>query len=172
MSSAQDSVTPFEWQCILMETVIKKHRLRLEGHFHILLSALQPLLRNLLTFQRSGQETKATAFTRLLTLVCEPTVGAVSRGQNHNALDSATATAKRLAGRHMHLVLMQYVKLQLETDTSRPVREALEPGMNSIFGILSSDSRKILNDAMDASGRAILREMFKQYTQYGRWKGI
>jgi len=25
---------------------------------------------------------------------------------------------------------------------------------------------------MDASGRAILREMFKQYNKFGKWKGI
>lgn len=172
MSSTEDTKTPFEWQCKVVEVIIKKHRLRLEGHYHILLSALQPLLRNLIQSQRSGQDIKATAFTRLITLVCEPTVGAVSRNQNNNALDSATAKAKRTAGRHMHLVLMQYVKLQLETDMSRPVREALQPGMYSIFGILEDDARKILNDAMDASGRAILREMYKQYRNFGKWKGI
>lgn len=72
----------------------------------------------------------------------------------------------------MYLVLMQYVKIQLETDVPRNVREALEPAMNSIFNITPPEGRKILNDAMDGSGRAILREMFKRYTKFGKWSGV
>ncbi|KAG9257258.1 Urb2/Npa2 family-domain-containing protein [Emericellopsis atlantica] len=183
-SLSSDKITgvsppPFIWMCKLVEVVIKKHRLRLEGHYHILLSVLQALLRNLIDEQPStpaaegpSQETKAGAFARLVTLVCEPTAGAVSRAQPHSALDSATDAAKRSAGRHMYLVLMQYVKLQLESHVSRGVREALEPAMNSIFDITPPEGRKILNDAMDASGRAVLREMFKRYTRFGKWTGV
>ena len=175
-----NSAVPFIWLCKLVEVIIKKHRLRLEGHYHLLLAALQPLLRNLVLSQRSSQgnsdvlshESKATAFGRLITLMCEPTAGAVARSQHHSTLDSATDEAKRTAGRHMYLVIMQYVKLQLETDISRGLREALEPAMNTIFDITPPEGRKILNDAMDASGRAILREMFKRYTKFGKWSGV
>jgi nucleolar pre-ribosomal-associated protein 2 len=175
----KSSAVSFIWMCKLVEVVIKKHRLRLEGHYHILLNAMQSLLRNLIIEQRTidstdglTQESKAHAFSRLVTLVCEPTAGAVARSQHHSTLDSATDAAKRTAGRHMYLVLMQYVKLQLETDVSRTLREALEPAMNSIFDVTPREGRKILNDAMDSSGRAILREMFKRYTRFGKWTGV
>lgn len=175
----EQSSIPFIWMCKLVEVVIKKHRLRLEGHSHILLNSLQALLRNLVIEQRTidstdglSQESKAHAFSRLVTLICEPTAGAVARSQQHSSLDSATDAAKRTAGRHMYLVLMQYVKLQLETDVSRGLREALEPAMNSIFDITPQEGRKLLNDAMDGSGRAILRDMFKRYTRFGKWTGV
>ncbi|KJZ72903.1 hypothetical protein HIM_07666 [Hirsutella minnesotensis 3608] len=165
--------------CKLVEAVIKKHRVRLEGHYHLLLSALQALLRNLVVSQVPAaqgqercQESMAQAYGRLITLICEPTAGAVSRSQLHGALDSATDAAKRSAGRHMYLVLMQYVKLQLEANVPRVVREALEPAVNSIFDITSPETRKILNDAMDSSGRAILREMYKRYVKFGKWSGV
>jgi len=175
-----DSGAPYIMLCKLVEVIIRKHRLRLEGHFHILLSTMQPLLRNLIQDQREShtgdggisQESKASAYGRLITLVCEPTAGAVSRSRHHSALDSAIDAAKRTAGRHMYLILMQYVKLQLEVGVSRPVREALEPAMNSIFDITPLDGRKILNYAVDASGRAILREMSKRYTRFGKWSGV
>ncbi|KAF4965186.1 hypothetical protein FSARC_6980 [Fusarium sarcochroum] len=170
---------PFAWLCKLVETIIKKHRLRLEGHHHLLLSTMQALIRNLITNHGAtdtlGQtlhESKAHLYARLVTLICEPTAGAVSRSQHQSALDSATDAAKRSAGRHMYLVMMQYVKLQLEADVPRRVREALEPAMNSIFDITPPEVRKILNDAMDGSGRAILREMFKRYTKFGKWSGV
>ncbi|KAF4121156.1 nucleolar pre-ribosomal-associated protein 2 [Geosmithia morbida] len=178
--SEEGTGAPFIWLCKLVEVIVKKHRVRLEGHYHILLATMQPLLRNLIQEQTEsrtgddglGQESKASAYGRLVTLVCEPTAGAVSRSVQHSTLDSATDAAKRSAGRHMYLIMMQYVKLQLETDVSRGVREALEPAMNAIFDITTPDGRKILNDAMDGSGRAILREMFKRYNRFGKWSGV
>lgn len=169
------------WLCKLVEAVIKKHRLRLEGHYHLLLTTLQALLRALVVkgpgsggggaSPSASQEASAHSFARLVTLVCEPTAGAVSRSQLHSALDSATDAAKRTAGRHMHAVLMQYVKLQLEETVAQAVREALEPAIFSIFGVVPPEGRKILNDAMDGSGRAILRDMYKRYTRFGKWSG-
>ncbi|KAF4511394.1 hypothetical protein G6O67_003199 [Ophiocordyceps sinensis] len=178
-ASPNGSDVPFAELCKLVETVIKKHRIRLEGHYHLLLSVMQALLCNLVIKQmpanrsdERGQVSKAHAYARLVSLICEPTAGAVSRSQLHSALDSATDAAKRSAGRHMFLVLMQYVKLQLEENVPRAARAALEPAMNSIFDITSPEGRKILNDAMDASGRAILREMFKRYVKFGKWSGV
>ncbi|KAK2003361.1 Urb2/Npa2 family protein [Colletotrichum falcatum] len=168
----------YQWLCKLMEVIIKKHRLRLEGHYHILVTTLEALLSAL--GRPSSQHRTPTPvrakhaahFTRLVTLVCEPAAAAVSRVQHLSALDSATDAAKRSAGRHMYLVLMAYVKMQLDVDIPRDVREALEPGMNSIFDITPLEVRKILNDSMDVSGRAILREMYKRYTKFGKWSGV
>ncbi|KAG6039672.1 hypothetical protein E4U41_002306 [Claviceps citrina] len=195
----------YAWLCKLVEIIIKKHRIRLEGHFHLTLSTMQILLRSLITRQTpaptlapssdvvvSGQETHTTdlpfpipaaavpttqeahahLYARLVTLICEPTAGAVSRSQLHSALDSAADAAKRSAGRHMYLLLVQYVKLQLEASVSRQVRDALEPAVNSIFDITPPEGRKILNDAMDASGRAILKDMYRRYVKFGKWSGV
>ncbi|PHH76137.1 hypothetical protein CDD80_1769 [Ophiocordyceps camponoti-rufipedis] len=169
---------PFTSLCKLVEVIIKKHRLRLEGHYHILLIALQALLRNLIIKQSASPppettpEAKAQAYARLISLICEPTAGAVSRTQLHGALESATDAAKRSASRHMYLVMMQYVKLQLEKSVAKAVREALEPAMNAIFDISPPEVRKILNDAVQGGGRAILREMFRRYVKFGKWSGV
>ncbi|TWU75780.1 hypothetical protein ED733_003423 [Metarhizium rileyi] len=176
---AGEKKTSYPWLCKLVEVIIKKHRLRLEGHFHLLLSTMQALLQNLIVKQRHttttdslAQEANAHLYARLITLICEPTAGAVSRSQLHSSLDSATDAAKRSAGRHMYLLLVGYVKLQLEAGVSTEVRDALEPAMNSIFDITPPEGRKILNDAMDSSGRAMLREMFKRYVKFGKWSGV
>jgi len=186
------SSTPYSWLCKLVEVIIKKHRIRLEGHFHLILSTMQILLQSLITRSSSPsssvllllpkgtatatptdtQEAHAHLYARLVTLICEPTAGAVSRSQLRGALDSATDAAKRSAGRHMYLLLVHYVKLQLEAHVSTQVREALDPAMNSIFDITTPEGRKILNDTMDASGRAILKEMYRRYVKFGKWSGV
>lgn len=180
----------FKWLCRLVQVVLRRHRLRLEGHFHLVVTTLQPLLRTLVShpYDSAGKavtssepitdaaqyphwESHARLFSRLLTLVCEPSAASVSRSQT-GSLDSATDAARRSTGQHMYLVLMLYVRLQLEQGVPRAVREAVEPGVFSVLDITTPEVRRIMNDAMDASGRAVLRELYKQYLKFGKWSGV
>lgn len=175
----KSSPKTFEWLCRLVEVTIKRHRLRLEGHFHLLVTALQALLHHLLVrpppttmdaADFSLHERQAKLFARLLTLVCEPSVASVTRGQP-TGLDSATDAAKRSAGQHMYLVLMAYLKLQLEHPMPRVVREALQPGMYAILDITTLEGRRIVNEAVDESGRAMFKDLYRRYVQFGKWSG-
>lgn len=185
------SNTPKSYECLcrLVQVIVRRHRLRLEGHFHILVTALQSLLRSLIChpYDASGHAwpaglikdpsafpqwaKRAKAFARLVTMVCEPTPGSVSRSQQAS-LDSATGAAKRYAGQHMYLVLMLYIKLQLEQNVPHDVREALEPGVFAILDITTPEGLRVMNDALDGSGRAIMKELYKQYLKFGKWSGI
>jgi len=176
--------------CRLVQVIVRRHRLRLEGHFHLLVTTLQSLLHTLICHPFDENDKAwagglvrepfssfeywpkhARAFGRLLTMVCEPTPGSVARSQQ-SSLDSATDAAKRYAGQHMYLMLMLYIKLQLEQNVPHEVREALEPGVFAILDITTPAVRRIMNDALDASGRAIMKELYKQYLKFGKWSGI
>lgn len=190
---AHASERAYPWLCSLVEVIIKRHRHRLEGHLHLLITALQSLLRLLLipwqpTITSSSpaqpptpattstsppdQQAQAARFSRLLTLTCEPSVASVTRGQAPGALDSAPDAAKKSAAQHMYLVLVLYVKLQLERPVPRAVRAALDPGVYSVLDITTPEGRRVINEAVDASGRAIFREMYKQYVRFGKWNGV
>lgn len=175
-SDVQTSPKTYAWLCRLVEVIIKRHRLRLEGHFHLLVTTLQALLHRLLvpsaTTTPSAAEQQAKHFTRLLTLICEPSVASVTRGQQPGTLDSAVDAAKRSAGQHLYLVLMSYIKLQLEHAVPRAVRDALEPGVYSVLDITSPGGRRILNEAVDGSGRAVFKEMYRRYVKFGKWSGV
>ncbi|KAK3950907.1 Urb2/Npa2 family-domain-containing protein [Pseudoneurospora amorphoporcata] len=187
----------YESLCHLVEIVIKRHRKRLDGHFHILIPTLQSLLRRLISsssststnpslLSDSTKEQHAKLLSRLLTLITEPTVASVSsrsaaskdveHHNNHHSqqpLDSEKDKAKRYAGQHMYLVLMAYVKLQLEFVVPLVVREQLETGMFSIVDITPAEGElRIMNDGMDPSGRVIFREMYKRWERFGKWSGV
>ena len=186
-SSVRSSPRTYPLLCRLVEIVIKRHRVRLEGHFHLLIMTLQSLLSSLITQRGAAPSTEtlngarpisaadkkehSKRFSRLLELVCEPSVASVTRAQQ-NVLNSATQAAKRSAGQHMYLVLMAYIKLQLEHNVPVTVREALEPGVFSILSITTDEGRAIMNDAMDSSGRAIFREVYRRWQRFGKWQGI
>lgn len=180
----------FEWLCRLVKTILVRHRLRLKGHFHLLVPALQSLLGCLIrhindaspgvhtegsphtsSAPRGYTAEHAKLFSRLLTLVCEPSVASVARSQSAR-LDSATDAAKRAAGQHMYLVLMSYIKLQLEKPVLRAVREALEPGVYSVLDITPDETRRIMSELMDDSGRMIFMDLMRQFRKFGKWSGV
>lgn len=181
----------YERLCRLVEVIIKRHRVRLEGRFHLVVTVLQALLRLLIVpgprptssspaaTATADREKQAKLFARLLTLICEPSVASVTRGGHGGGpsghqpqLDSATDAAKRAAGVHMYLVLTAYVKLQLEHAVPRAVREALHPGVYAVLDITTPGGKRILNESVDGSGRAIFREMYKRYERFGKWSGV
>ncbi|KAK8061199.1 nucleolar pre-ribosomal-associated protein 2 [Apiospora hydei] len=176
----------------LVAAIIRRHRTRLRGHHHLLVTILQALLRVLLAdpaLRSSSKQPTATTtsflyplwldeplrahhaakLTRLLTLLCEPSNAALassSTKKHKSALDSAKDTAKREVGQHVFRVVLLYIKLQLERgDVPRDVRAALEPGMFSVLSVTPDGGRRILNESMDASGRVIFRRMFAEYSK-------
>ncbi|KAK7917945.1 Urb2/Npa2 family protein [Apiospora marii] len=174
----------------LVAAIIRRHRTRLRGHHHLLVTILQTLLRVLLAdpaLKSSSKQSTSTSFlyppwldeplrahhaaklTRLLTLLCEPSNAALassSTKKHKSALDSAKDTARREVGQHVFRVVLLYIKLQLERgDVPRDVRRALEPGMFSVLSVTSDGGRRVLNESMDASGRVIFRRLFAEFSK-------
>ncbi|KAI2626672.1 Urb2/Npa2 family-domain-containing protein [Hypoxylon sp. NC1633] len=172
----------------LVVVVLKRHRLRLKGHFPSLLASLRALLSALLTDPNSSTNTSspqvsppwvesrlksrhAGRFARLLTLICEPSAASVARGRS-SKLDSATDAAKRAAGQDMFTILELYIKLQLEFTVPRDIRKALEAGVYSILDITPQGCRRVLNESLDTNGRAVFRQIFADYKKFGKWTGV
>jgi nucleolar pre-ribosomal-associated protein 2 len=114
----------------------------------------------------------AEAYTRLLTLICNPSVSAVSRPSS-SSLNSATKKARALAGQHMPFVLSAYIRAQLDMSLSmkQGIRGALVAGWYAIFDTMTVESRKALGEGLDASGRAILSGLVKDWLRFGKWDG-
>ena len=73
----------------------------------------------------------------------------------------------------MYHILQSYIKIQSEgVDVSREVRKALEPGVYSVLSVTSQEGLRIMNEQMDASGRALFRKMYDDYKRFGKWTGI
>ncbi|KAI1323150.1 hypothetical protein F5Y16DRAFT_384555 [Xylariaceae sp. FL0255] len=187
----------------LVALIIKRHRLRISGHFPILLAALRALLTVLLAdpSEKARSSLKGDAksqpnlplwlhsrlqprhgerFARLLTLICEPSAASVARHSSssshhhhhHDRLDSATDAAKRAAGQYMYLIIEVYIKLQLEAGVTKEMRRKLEVGLFSVLNITTDGGRCVLNESLDATGRALFRSLFAEYRKFGRWKGV
>lgn len=175
----------------ILRTILLSHRMKLQGHLNMISQVLVHLLQRLHTPLPSNTSLKsnlpswstptshtmtlkhAQAYTRLLTLLCDPSTSSVSRASN-NSLNSATAKAKQLVGQHMPLVVSSFIKYQLDggLKMDSQVREELVRGVWAVFDVMSVEGRRVLGESLDASGRAVLSEMIKDWTRFGKWKGL
>ncbi|KAG9239698.1 Urb2/Npa2 family-domain-containing protein [Amylocarpus encephaloides] len=177
--------------CHLMQAVFTSHWLKLQGHFHLVVQVMQTLLRCLfvplphsttkitkfmapppwLSSPKHQLTAKhATAYTRLITLICDPSVQSVTRS-THNNLTSAKAKAKGMAVVHMQYVLTTYIRLQLEMRMAPEIREKMIPGIYAIFDTTTPEVRKMINESLDSSGRSVFGTLYRDYVKFGKWKG-
>jgi nucleolar pre-ribosomal-associated protein 2 len=184
--------TIYSHMCWLLQGVLTHHRTKLQGHFHLVVQVMQSLLRCLFTplphsstktdkifgaapswlvSRKHGLKARhAVAYTRLVLMICDPTVSAV-RGAQQNNLTSAKDKAKRMAGIHMQYVLILYIKLQLEMKMLPEIREKMVPGLYAIFDTTTPESRRMVSDSLDSSGRAVFGTLYKDWQRFGKWGG-
>jgi nucleolar pre-ribosomal-associated protein 2 len=184
--------TIYSHMCWLLQAGLTHHRTKLQGHFHLVVQVMQSLLRCLFTplphsstkadkafgapppwlvSRKNGLKARhAATYTRLVLMICDPTVSAV-RGAQQNNLTSAKDKAKRMAGIHMQYVLISYIKLQLEMKMLPEIREKMVPGLYAIFDTTTPESRRMVSDSLDSSGRAIFGTLYKDWQRFGKWGG-
>jgi nucleolar pre-ribosomal-associated protein 2 len=73
----------------------------------------------------------------------------------------------------MPLVLGLYVQLQLDMGLKMhpEVREKLVQGVYAVFDTTTQEGRRVLGEGMDASGRAVLGGLVRDWMRFGKWKG-
>ncbi|CAL5871737.1 uncharacterized protein PFLUO_LOCUS5990 [Penicillium psychrofluorescens] len=180
--------------CRLMGVVLGLQRLKVGGRFHLVVHAMQRLLACL--FARSRKRTRANRasppnsllqpfwlaplqpshashYTRLLTSLCDPTMSAVLRpaqaGASRDALTDQTKKAKRIAGQYLQYVIMEYAQCSLRGALTPEVKAAIMPGLYATLDVMSRESMRALNAALDISGRAVFRSLYEDYVKFGKW---
>lgn len=116
--------------------------------------------------------TQATAFTRLLTAICDPTLSSVQTAKHGSkqTLTSATNRARRLAGQHLSYLLIEYSRCQLHSRLPPDVKAALLPGLYAIFDAANQDTLRMINAVSDPASREIFKALYRDYDRFGRWR--
>lgn len=179
--------------CRLYGTMLATHRTKIGGRYHLVVPALQGLMRCLfIPHGRNGGSatvpalppwlygremildgTHAAGFARLLTTICDPTVSSVTRSTNRSRreLNDDRKKARSIAGQHLPSVIMLYCQCQLKGRLLPSVKAALTPGLYAVLDVMSQDAMHTLNAAMNSSSRAIFKALYDDHRRFGRWEG-
>ena len=177
--------------CSILSALLLHHRARLQGRYHLLISTLQSLQTRLFipttntasnnnnnTARKTLTPRHARAYTRLLTLLCNPPTrthnnSSGSAGNAGNLIDESRRTRARV-GEYAPLLLHSFCASILNGTLGEGVREALTPGLWALIEAMevqSADAVKVLSAAMNNSERAVLRGIYEDWKRFAKWDG-
>ena len=147
--------------CQLFISLLRKHRLKLGGRYHIVTATLQCLLRCLFTpnpKQRTSMllppwllhneshasPDEAETLAVILTMLCEPAPSVVERSRA--ALNDATKKARDRAGQMLLPVIEEFCASQLTGKIQPEVRRRLMPGVWALISATRRSHLRAMND--------------------------
>lgn len=169
--------------CELFTTVLRSHRSKIGGRYNLIVPALQGLLRCLFRpYARASAESEteltltdvhAAEYSRILTMLCDPTVSAVTKPHKrlHAELNDETKKARSIAGQHLPALVMEYCRCQLSGKISPDMGAALQVGLWAILQVMTQDRIKAMSAAMDSNSRSVFRSLYDDFKKSGRWSG-
>lgn len=168
--------------CSILSALLLHHRARLQGRFHLLIATLQTLQGRLFVQHKSASESRrplasrhARAYTRLLTLLCNPPTRTHNNASNkRNDLVDETRRARAHVGQYVPTLLHSFCAQVLSGALGEGVREALTPGLWAVIEAMevrSPEAVKALSAGMNNSERAVLRSVYDEWKKFGKWEG-
>ncbi|KAL8934781.1 MAG: hypothetical protein Q9216_005735 [Gyalolechia sp. 2 TL-2023] len=169
--------------CRLFSTILAFHRKRLGGRYHLILPALQSLLRPLFipfvptTVDISNSPhanrsspytaTHASVYSRLLLQTADPSLSSLTNHHRSSKeslnLTDATKTAKSIAGQYLHYLVMTYCECQLKGRLEKEVREQMKPGLWAALDAIPQEVMRVMNSALGKEGRGVWKAVYSEW---------
>ncbi|KAJ9630055.1 hypothetical protein H2204_008710 [Knufia peltigerae] len=192
----------FDQCCAIIGIILGRYRRRISDRYHLLLPALQMLMRclfwpgletirnrryhNLANSLNIFHETlpqwlqgcaeslppsSAEKLARLFSTICNPSVSAARSAKKggHNELNDETKRAKQLAGQHMQYIVVEYARCTLDGQILPSVKDRLMPGMYAVLDSMDKELLRAVNAGMDPSSRAIFKNLYDDWSRFGKW---
>lgn len=173
--------------CSILSALLLHHRARLQGRFHLLTATLQALQARLFTPTKPSADPgrrplaprHARAYTRLLTLLCNPptrthnNTSSNSANKRNDLVDEARR-ARAHVGQYVPTLLHSFCAQILAGQMGEGMREALTPGLWAVIEAMevqSPEAVKSLSAGMNNSERAVLRSVYDDWKRFGKWEG-
>ncbi|KAH7038904.1 Urb2/Npa2 family-domain-containing protein [Macrophomina phaseolina] len=186
--------------CGTTHLILSLHRTRLGGRFHVLMPLLQNLLRCLFISDPSRHNgattpplppwlapaapntpltpTHASAFARLVTTLCNPTVSAVKGFHNRKRpapssssastaeLVDETKKAREYAGQYVPALIASFCTYTLHGRITPETRAALMPGLYACADVVGIEALRAMNAGLGAGERAIWRGVYADWKKF------
>lgn len=173
----------------LFSTILLHHRMRLPGRFFLVTKIFTVLLstlalpsastfnpRFIISNEESGSfnsllsNNAAIAYARLLENLCEPHTRTIREVTGKSNLNSLTAEAKRQVSKFIGVLLVNYIRITLQTGFDGPIKKTLTQAFYTVFDLLDDDKMKNVNFMLDSDSRPYFKTLYDDYLAHGKWK--
>lgn len=150
----------------LVSYIVLFHRFRLTARYHLLVSTLAEAMKHLT--RKDVTEEDASVFARILVTLSEPPIQRSTK--ENDSLTSQSAIYKRAIRKQAHVLLINYVHMQVSAPLKSSITDALMPGIFSVFGLLSKVELQLVNQLLDLLGKVYFKNLYQNYKDHGKWK--
>ncbi|KAK6205511.1 Urb2/Npa2 family-domain-containing protein [Scheffersomyces amazonensis] len=152
--------------------ILLYHRYKLASRHHLILSSSCRFLEYLCNKHRhspiSSSTIAATSYARVLENLCEPSH--TSSAKDKSGLTSSSVLTKRALRKHLPILIINYIYLNLKYNFDSAVNDALMPGIYSAFDVVSKDELRLVSSSLDIPGKTFFRSLYANYIENGKWK--
>ncbi|KAF3902009.1 hypothetical protein AA313_de0202743 [Arthrobotrys entomopaga] len=113
----------------------------------------------------------AIAYSRLITMLCDPSTSSVRKNRKSDDLSSATVAARKAVEPHIPGLLRRYITLDISHHLTSEVRTALIPGLYAMFDVMQESTLRSLNMSLDGPGRVLFKSLYEDWNKFGKWTG-
>lgn len=153
----------------LVSYVVLFHRYRLSSRYHLIIGVTSRLMRPLGTNRPlENSKVAASSYSRLLTALSETPVQGSTK--ESDSLTSQAASYKKVLRKYAHILIVNYIYLQLTEALANEVNEAVLPGIYSVLGLLSRVELQLVSQCLDSQGKSYFKSLYGGYRDYGKWK--
>lgn len=150
----------------LMSFLVLHHRFRFSSRYHLVVAVVNRLMEPLTaTSKMENKQENAQRFSRLMAALCEPRLEKMK-----DLLTSQATLYKKALRKHAHMFLVQYVYLQLNHRFSTEVIQALQPGLNAVFSLVSRAELHLVGEVLDSDARVYFRTLYGNFQETGKWR--
>lgn len=112
-----------------------------------------------------------TAYTRVLTTLCSPTVSSTTRHSSTSLIDE-TKKAKQYAGQYVSYLLLHYCTLQLQMQMGGgpTVGEKLKQGLWAVMEVVDVEAMRGMNAGMGRAERVVWGGLWGEWQRVGRFR--
>lgn len=150
----------------LLSYIVLFHRFRLTSRYHLLVNVLVEAMKHLTRKEVTDED--GTIVGRILVTLSEPPVQRSTK--ENDSLTSQAAVYKRAIRKQAHVLLINYVHMQVSSPLKSSVTDALTPGIYSVFGLLSKVELQLANQLLDLLGKVYFKNLYQSYKDHGKWK--
>lgn len=153
----------------LASYVVLFHRYRLTSRYHLIIGVTSRFMAPLASGNAlEDSKPAASAYARLLTTLSEPPM--LGYTKDTDSLTSQAAASKKLLRKHAHVLVVNYVHLQLTHALVSTVNEAILPGVYSVLSLLSRAEMLLVNQFLDSLGQIYFKTLYGGYRDHGKWR--
>lgn len=135
--------------------LVGHHRFFLGRRYHLLVALLTSFMSRLCGDSLVASPTTAIAFQRLVAAVCEP----AQRHSQKDALTTSVDKYKRVLRRHVHVVVANYIHMQLGALFAAGVDEHVRAAVLGALSLLTRRERGVLAATLDGLGQALFQTL-------------